>query len=272
MKIYLCLYSNEKYRIPKKILKQWALVSGCFDEVFDYDREWLISTDFYENNKSVLDDPNSRGDGWWLWKPYIIKKSLERINDGDILVYLDSSDTFFGDFRNFLINHFSGQDLLLTRAGENRNSWYTKRDAFFYMGCDSKEYWNSLQLEAGVFGAKKSSRSTEFIDEWIKYCQDYRIVSNGPNECGLTDLDGYIAHRNDQSVLTNLGVKYQEPSNHDVIMYVLCNMWDLLSNGEINEFNNKVWNVCNMYGGGSSLVFRIWYVNYVLPLTPSRFV
>ena len=41
MKIYLCLYSNEKYRIPRRILKKWALISGCFDEVFEFFNELL---------------------------------------------------------------------------------------------------------------------------------------------------------------------------------------------------------------------------------------
>ena len=69
MQLNLCLYSNHKYEIPRKILKQWGKVSGCFDRVFDYDREWLVTTDLYEENKELLNDPESKGDGWWLWKP-----------------------------------------------------------------------------------------------------------------------------------------------------------------------------------------------------------
>ena len=27
--------------------------------------------------------------GFWLWKPFIIKKTMENMNDGDVLLYLD---------------------------------------------------------------------------------------------------------------------------------------------------------------------------------------
>ena len=269
MQLHLCLYSNDKYKIPRKILRKWALVSGCFDQVHEYDKEWLESTDLYKENESILADPSSRGDGWWLWKPYIIRQTLDKMEEGDVLFYLDSSDTFFGDFRNFLLNHFKSHDFLLTRAGENQNSWYTKRDTFVYMGCDSPEYWGAIQLEAGVLGIKKNSTTTRFIEEWMEYCKDYRIVTNCPNESGKEDLPGYIAHRNDQSILTNLKVKYKEVDNSEVMKYVLCNLWDFVIDKDYSSFNERIGNVSSYTGGHSSFIFRAWYVNYALPLINS---
>ena len=35
-----------------------------------------------------------RGYGYWSWKPYIIKKELEKLNDGDVVVYADSGCMF----------------------------------------------------------------------------------------------------------------------------------------------------------------------------------
>ena len=32
----------------------------------------------------------TRGGGYWIWKPYIISKMLEQINENDILVYIDA--------------------------------------------------------------------------------------------------------------------------------------------------------------------------------------
>lgn len=267
MEINLCLYSNDKYKTPRQILKNWAIVSGCFDRVHEYDRDWLEQTEFYKENESILNDPESKGDGWWLWKPYIIKKSLESMEEGDILMYLDSSDTFFGDFRNFLLNHFRSHDFLLTRAGGNHNSWYTKRDTFIYMNCDTPEYWGAIQLEAGVVAFKKNKTTVDFVDEWIEYCRDYRIVTNCENESGLENIPGYIAHRNDQSVLTNLKVKYKEVDNSDVMTHVLCNLWDFVLAKDYPSFNERVWNVASTTGGQFSYIFRTWYINYVLPLT-----
>jgi hypothetical protein len=42
----------------------------------------------------------------------------------------------------------------------------------------------------------------------MRYCRDPRVVSDQPNRCGLPNLPGFIAHRHDQSILTNLVVKH----------------------------------------------------------------
>ena len=41
------------------------------------------------NNHSEFILANKRGYGYWLWKPYLIMKTLEQMNDNDILVYAD---------------------------------------------------------------------------------------------------------------------------------------------------------------------------------------
>ena len=43
---------------------------------------WVKHGNFIENNK--------RGYGYWLWKSYIVKKQLELMKEGDILLYADS--------------------------------------------------------------------------------------------------------------------------------------------------------------------------------------
>ena len=37
------------------------------------------------------------------------------------------------------------------------------------------------------------------------------MVTDTPNESGLDNFDGYVSHRHDQSVITNLQVKYDLP-------------------------------------------------------------
>ena len=102
MKLNLCLYSNDKFEIPRKALVNLAEKTKIFDNIFGYNREWLENTDFYRENLEILDPINTKGDGWFLWKPYVILESLKRINEDDVLIYMDSSDTFFNDFGYFL--------------------------------------------------------------------------------------------------------------------------------------------------------------------------
>jgi hypothetical protein len=79
MNFYFCLYSNKKYQKPRKALSNLAKESKIFENTFEYDREWLEKTYFFEKNSDVLGD-TSRGDGWWLWKPYVILKTLEKFS------------------------------------------------------------------------------------------------------------------------------------------------------------------------------------------------
>jgi hypothetical protein len=236
---YFCLYSNKKYQKPRKALSNLAKESKIFQEIFEYDRGWLEKTKFYGENSEIL-DPNSKGDGWCLWKPYVILESLKKIKKGEILIYMDSTDTFSFSIKNFLISHFQNSDILFCEMSESPNKNYTKRDTFHYMGCDSEEYWNSIQLEAGIIGIKKTKETIKIINEYLEYCKDPRIIKDTPNVSGKENLPGYVDHRYDQSILTNLKTKYSITASKSIRDHVECNIWESLHYwGDVNEFERK---------------------------------
>ena len=71
-------YADEKFAKAQR-LNSWAGKQlGRFDEVVAYG-PLDIDDAFYANNKTILSMP--RGAGLWLWKPYIIYKQLEQLND-----------------------------------------------------------------------------------------------------------------------------------------------------------------------------------------------
>jgi hypothetical protein len=261
MEINLCLYSNEKFEIPRKSLVNLANKTNIFKNVFEYDREWLENTDFYRENTEMLDPVNTKGDGWCLWKPYVILESLKKIKDGDVLIYMDSSDTFFNDISSFLIGYFDSNEILLVRGGgPNKN--YTKRDTFFYMNCDSDLYWNTHQVEAGVIGLKKSQSTISFMEEYLHYCKDPRIMKDGDNVCGLPNFEGFDNHRYDQSVLTNLKTKYGISTNSDIRNYIECNMWESLVDNDNQEFQRKLYSIHKFsYRDGER--YSLWQNEYL---------
>jgi len=265
-KINLCLYSNEKFRIPRNALRKYSGKSEIFDNIFEYDRNWLERTDFYRDNKEILDDPFSKGDGWCLWKPYIIKESLNKIKDDEILIYMDSTDTFFNDFESFLLNHFETNSFLFSQFSEsNPNINYTKKDTFFYMGCDSQIYWDSPQLEAGISGFKKCDLTVSFVNEYLDFCKDPRILKGG-NSLRFTDPPQYLEHRYDQSVLSILSVKHDIKPNSDIKNFVECNIWESLREwGDVSEFSRKLSRIKDTCGGEDSEHFKKWASIY-LPL------
>jgi len=213
MRIHFINYADARYTAVQDRLNLGAAVSRQFDTIRGYRREWLETTDFYRDNKALLDMP--RGAGYWAWKPFIILDALEKQDDGDLVVYQDCGDEFFtyDGLRDRLLEVAGSCDLVLTRGGDDhgltyRNSDWTRRDCFVLMGCDTAVYWNAPQVEAGIIVAKKTAWPLGILREWLRFCIMPQVVSDAPNTCGLPNLPGFRDHRHDQSILTNLAVKH----------------------------------------------------------------
>ncbi len=80
-------YASREYLSRSEVVTKTANESGLFDE-FKCFTEEDIPNEFKEAYSKVWNC--CLGGGFWIWKPYIIKKVLDEINDNDILVYYDS--------------------------------------------------------------------------------------------------------------------------------------------------------------------------------------
>jgi len=58
---------------------------------------WNKHKDFILNNK--------RGYGYWIWKPYLIKKTIDKLNNGDIILYMDADSTIKMNEINYLYKY-----------------------------------------------------------------------------------------------------------------------------------------------------------------------
>ena len=156
-----------------------------------------------------------RGYGYWIWKPYLILKELEKLKENEILVYIDATDLPQKRFFNAIINcsEINKSDLFLVNRGYNNGVW-TKRDCFVLMDCDKEEYHNAVQLEAGVLALEKTQNTIDLMNEWFYWCKNQAILTDIPNICGLPNLGGFQDHRHDQSILTNLAIKYGYDSHY----------------------------------------------------------
>ncbi len=87
---------------------------------------------------------------------------------------------------------------------------YTKRDAFILMGVDLPFYSETGQFNAAFQVYKKSKFTEIFLEEYLYYAQDKRIITDDKNELGMPNYDGFIDHRHDQSILSLLTKKYSQ--------------------------------------------------------------
>ena len=89
MALHLVLFGdNKNYKRQRERLVSEATKSGWFDTVMSMSEDDI--SDFLSERSTFL-TLNPKGLGLWAWKPYIISQALQRIPEGDILVYLDAS-------------------------------------------------------------------------------------------------------------------------------------------------------------------------------------
>lgn len=203
-------YANKKYDKAQEWNTRSALEVGDVDAVINYS-PINIDKNFYEKNKNIFNQ--YRGNGLWLWKPYFIYKTIkESLNEGDYLIYSDSSCVYINSTEYFInIMKKKNLDIMafnLEGQGKYLEKYYTKRDAFVLMGCDSPRYSETYQFITRQIVFKKSKFTENFLKEELKYAQDERIISDMLNTKGETNYDGFIDHRHDQSIFSLLAKKY----------------------------------------------------------------
>lgn len=222
-KLNLLTYADDLYRPMQAKLIEHAQSLGAFDTIFTRTRNNLIETDFYKDNKYILD--GNKGGGYCLWKPYYILEVLNRMEENDLLLYMDSADYIYeGDkLRETVFQLMKDKDLLLT-DGAFPAYKYTKRDAFIQMGCDKPEYHNSIQLEAGIVLVKNTDFTRKIILEWLHWCKNPSVITFDENVCGLPNLEGFKEGRYDQAILSLLKYKLNLYSSGELRPFIHCNI------------------------------------------------
>lgn len=232
MKVVLTNLSNSVFQESRYRLNNSARRFGI-EQINSYDFDDIRSTPFYAGNKEILDIPT--GSGCWLWKPYIILETLNSLDHGDIVVYADSGLEFIAPIDPLIAICKQQQPVLLFANGNLPNSMWTKRDCFILMDCDNKKYWRSNQCDAAFALFRKCPETIQFVQEWLQYGTDKRIITDMPNTLGKKNLPDFVEHRRDQSILSLLAARHQVPLYRMPTQY--GNHYKLPEYRMANEFN-----------------------------------
>jgi hypothetical protein len=208
MSVSLVTLSNYLYKDSRQRLIDSAISHGI-DSVKSLDFEDVKKSDFYQKNENVLS--NEKYMGYWLWKPYIILDAIERLNDNDILIYIDAGVEIIDSLESIIEECRINSDIIVCGNANDLNNAWTKRDCFVLMGCDSERFWHASHCDASFLMFKKTPTSISFLQQWLGYGTNINIISDLPNVCGLPNLPEYVDHRYDQSILSILAEKFQLP-------------------------------------------------------------
>ena len=205
-KIVAISYGNDMYTRQLEFNGKSALEIAKVDEFYGYTPK-DIDEDFKNKNKYILE--KGRGNGYWLWKPYFLYKTLmEKLDYGDYLIYSDAAILYI-DSAKKLVEFLKERnaEMYLHRLPHLEKA-YTKRDAFILLGVDLPFYAETGQFNAAFQIYRKSKFTEFFLKEYLYYAQDKRIITDDMNVMGVDNYEGFIAHRHDQSILSLLTKKY----------------------------------------------------------------
>jgi hypothetical protein len=179
----------------------------------------------YMSWQDILDEP--RGAGCCLWKPYFILEIFNKMNYGDFILYMDSSDNFKSGLKDFILNHLNEQEQFFV---ENiwLNKVFTRRNCFKLMNCDEEKYWNHQQLEAGCIGLIKNNYNINFVNEWLTWNSKPDVaIDLGTKETDEDNFPEYKRHSCDQSILTNMIIRENLKTTpiYDVLKYIEYNKY-----------------------------------------------
>ena len=167
-----------------------------------------IDNEFMTANEHILNQ--ERGGGYWLWKPYIINETLKKLEENDILFYIDSS-YYFTEYFAKLYTNLLDDDLVIWRNKPNEPSYYLKNwckmDIIHKYNIYNDVFENNMEIcWAGAMMMRKTQKIQNMMQEWLNICccndiTDYPSTIENSTE--------FYDHRHDQSLLSIVLLKYK---------------------------------------------------------------
>lgn len=219
---YFLSFGNERFTNSRKRIKLEAEQTKLFDEII-IETETVCQEETFEKICNKIDPKwgNGRGFYWYMWKPYIINKTLAKLNDGDILFYNDSGMQIFPE-RQDVINKFKNlfqlvEDTEKCKTGictfittgppkERYEYMYNIGALFKHFKVENNELiTHTQQIQAGVIIIKKCNESQKIIKEWLDTASNHTELFVGdmrvlPRNKEDKEMPGFRDHRHDQAV------------------------------------------------------------------------
>ena len=163
-----------------------------------------LEGEFQNSHASFVRD-NPRGYGYWIWKPYVVRKAMRAAREGEVVVYADAGCTIGSRTRlRELVAATSAETdglvaFFVPERYDPRESRWTKREVLRVFGVENDD--SSRQIMATAFLIKNTARNRAFVDEWYHLCSRYGLVDDTLSE---EQRPEFSEHRHDQSLFSML--------------------------------------------------------------------
>ena len=200
-----------------------AKIFGGVDITIGYKKE-DIDAAFINKHREIIN--NKKGGGYWLWKPYIILKTMLNSQLGDYIFYCDSG-AFPVARLDVLVKELekNKQDVMGFELPLNEKQW-TKSSVFKCLATSENINYlkNSNQILASFILFKNTKNSQGFVKEWLDVCCTKDLIT----DVVINDEEFLIEHRHDQSIFSilykiNNYIIFKDPSQFGRYPYLYIN-------------------------------------------------
>lgn len=213
--LYLVSYADgpEVFFKNRNILAYSAINNGI-DFIYNYRKEHL-DKEFLSKNPIL----NERvGAGWWLWKPYIILKTLESIPENSLLLYADSGLLIRQPIREFIDKQFLNHNKSVVLFAYDPKIYFfagatATGDTFHYLGCNNDRCRYGHHVWAGLLIIKNNKSSRKFISDWLHACCNENLLKG--SDLKYSNYPEFKYHQHDESILSVLGNR-----DADIVQFV----------------------------------------------------
>lgn len=202
-KIYFVSYGDKNYNIQLNRIKYQAKKFKLFQKVYIY-KHRNLDQKFKNIFNSLLHE--KKGGGYWIWKSQVILQTLDKINEGDILLYVDSGSTLNIKGKERLKEYFnilsdSESSFLFFKMPTILEKNWTTKEVFNYFGVlNDQKITETNQYLGGVLFVKKSQFSINFFKNFQKTVNfDNRLITNFYDD---NQHQEFMEGRHDQSILS----------------------------------------------------------------------
>jgi len=187
-------------------IKRQVDLLDIFDIIKIYTEEDLkADTEFWSKHSEFIKG-NKRGYGYWLWKPYIIKKTMDLMGPGTILFYADCGCEIYltkkKDIEELISN--VNDELLIASLTGTQELMYCKADLFQEL--QAYDNAKTEQRQASAILLYNCDRTNDLVNEWFKISSNYHMIDDSPSV--LQNYKEFKEHRHDQSIFSLLTKKH----------------------------------------------------------------
>lgn len=229
-KLILISFADKRYRNSLMRLDKQTK-DFPFDERYFLTQDNCLTKEYWRSLKPWL---YRRGYGYWDWKSHLIKEYIEKVDEGDVVVWSDVG-VYWNSLPNAMARFHEYVSLLNTtnivafQEPYIEQEW-TKGDLLEKLGVyDNNEVCETNQLWSGCMFIKKNKVTCELVNQWASL-DDIRKEYVTDKKSFIPNKDRFKEHRHDQSSFSLLTKQIPHIEISWKETQVTDNNWESLAN------------------------------------------